>query len=440
VTLQPVQGQTAFNPAKDNPYIQTQILPTSAPTHNKYSHFPYAVSGYIQDKMEFKSIIVNIGVRYDYFEPNGKVLSDPSDPDIYNPIKVENRFVDTNQNGLPDPGEYVLTIADRTKYWYKKATPKAKFSPRLGVSFPITARGIVHFSYGHFFQTPRFERLYENPGFKLGLGTGNQGVIGNADLQPEQTINAELGVQQQLTDDISLDVTTYIRDIRGLTGTQGEEIIVFGGASRYSMYTNSDFGFVKGIVVTATKRFSGGVTATADYTFQIARGTASDPQQARNAIAGGAQPDIQLTPLGWDQRHTLNTTIAYSGSNWGLSAIGQFGTGTPYTPRKSPAISTLLTNSEIKPTFFNVDLRTYYQFDVDAIKFILFARVFNLFDFRNETSVFDDTGRAGFSTDETYAKNQNLSTQRVNTIDQWYAVPLNYSEPRRIEIGMNLEF
>ncbi|MDD8017931.1 MAG: TonB-dependent receptor, partial [Bacteroidota bacterium] len=42
VTLQPVQGQTAFNPAKDNPYIQTQILPTSAPTHNKYSHFPYA--------------------------------------------------------------------------------------------------------------------------------------------------------------------------------------------------------------------------------------------------------------------------------------------------------------------------------------------------------------------------------------------------------------
>ncbi len=437
--LQPIQSQVAFKPSKDDPFIQTQIPDISTPYRNKYSHTPYEMSGYIQDKMEFKDIIVNIGIRYDFFEPDGKVLADPTDPNIYNPIKTENRFVDANHNGKQDDGEDTLRVSDRAKYWYKKASAKAKFSPRLGISFPITARGIVHFSYGHFYQMPRFERLYENPDFKIGLGTGNQGVVGNADLLPEQTINAELGIQQQLTDDISLDVTTYIRDIRGLTGTQGEEIIVFGGASKYSRFTNSDFGFVKGIVLTATKRFSEGLTATADYTFQVARGTASNPSQARDAIAGGAQPDIQLTPLEWDQRHTLNTSIAYSGSNWGLSAIGQFGTGTPYTPRKSQDISTLLTNSEIKPTFFNVDVRTYYQFDVDVIKFIVFARVFNLFDFRNETSVFDDTGRAGFSTDKATAQKTN-PTQRVNTLDQWFSVPLNYSEPRRIEIGMNLEF
>ncbi|MDP1676114.1 MAG: TonB-dependent receptor [Bacteroidota bacterium] len=439
MNLQPIQEELAFDPAKHSPFIHTRIPDLSTTNHNNYLRMPYEMAGYIQDKMEFKNIIVNIGIRYDFFEPNGKVLVDPSDPSIYNPIKPGNRFVDTNLNGKQDPGEDTITVEQRAKYWYKKVSPKAKISPRLGVSFPITERGIVHFSYGHFYQMPRFERLYENPDFKIGLGTGNQGVVGNADLEPEQTINAELGIQQQLTDDISLDVTTYIRDIRGLTGTQGEEIIVFGGASKYSKYTNSDFGFVKGIVLTATKRFSDGLTATTDYTFQVARGTASDPNQARNAVAGGAQPDIQMTPLGWDQRHTLNTSIAFSGGNWGLSTIAQFGTGTPYTPRKSEDVSTLLTNSEIKPTFFNVDLQTYYLFDLDAVKFNLFARVFNLFDFRNETSVYDDTGRAGSTKDEATAQSQNTS-QRVNTIDQWFSVPTNYSEPRRIEIGMNLEF
>jgi hypothetical protein len=439
MTLQPIQAQVAFTPAKDNPFIITQIPDLSSQYHNKYSHNPYEMSGYIQDKMEFKNIIVNIGIRYDFFEPNGKVLADPSDPNIYNPIKPQNRFVDANLNGKQDPGEDTITVAQRAQYWYKKVSAKAKISPRLGVSFPITERGIVHFSYGHFYQMPRFERLYENPDFKIGLGTGNQGVIGNADLQPEQTISAELGIQQQITEDVSLDLTSYFRDIRGLTGTQGEEIIVFGGASKYSKYTNSDFGLVKGIVLTVSKRFSEGLTATADYTFQIARGTASNPADARNALAGGAQPDIQMTPLGWDQRHTLNTSVAYSGANWGISGIGQFGTGTPYTPRSAKDISTILTNSEIKPISFNVDLQTYYRFDLDAVKFNLFARIFNLFDIRNETSVFNDTGRAGSTSDETVAFSQNTS-QRVNTIAQWFSIPTNYSEPRRIEIGMNLEF
>ena len=175
----------------------------------------------------------------------------------------------------------------------------------------------MHFSYGHFFQVPRFERLYENPDFKIGFGTGNQGVVGNADLEPEQTINAEIGLQQQLTADLSVDVTAYLRDIRGLTGTRADEIVVFGGSAKYSKYVNSDFGFVKGIVLTLNKRFGGGFSATLDYTYQVAKGSASDPQEARNAVAGGSLPEVQLTPLGWDQRHTLNVTRLVCGAALG---------------------------------------------------------------------------------------------------------------------------
>ena len=49
----------------------------------------------------------------------------------------------------------------------------------------------------------------------------------------------------------TLDATFYFRDIRDLTGTRTEEISIFGGASTYSKYENSDFAFVKGLVLSA---------------------------------------------------------------------------------------------------------------------------------------------------------------------------------------------
>jgi outer membrane receptor for ferrienterochelin and colicin len=439
ITLQPIQSQTDINLATASPYIQTQVLDISSTSHDMYDHRPSEYSAYLQDKMEFKNIIVNIGVRFDYFQPDGVVLADPTDPNIYNPIKPGNRFNDLNENGIQDPGETDKTAADRASYWYNAATAKSAISPRLGISFPITERGIVHFSYGYFFQIPRFERLYENPQFKIGTGTGNQGVIGNADLSPEQTINGELGLQQQLTDDFSMDVTAYLRDIRNLTGTQGQEIVVFGGASKYSRYTNSDFGFIKGIVLTFDKRFSAGLNARLDYTFQVARGSASDPQEARNAVAGGAQPEVQLNALGWDQRHTLNASVTYTGNHWGMSSIGRYGSGQPYTPRNTTDISAILTNSQTKPDFFNLDFRAYYEVEFSSVRFVFFTQIINLLDTRNEENVFTDTGRSGFTTDEAYARASNPH-EYINTLDQWYRVPWNYSEPRRIEFGVNLEF
>jgi hypothetical protein len=439
ITLQPLLDQTDINLATDSPFIRTRILPVSSNSHDVYDHSPTEFSAYIQDKLEFKDFILNIGLRFDYFDPDGVVLADPTDPEIYNPIKPENRFFDLNGNGIQDPGERDKTVDDRRAYWYKKASKKSQFSPRIGASFPITARGVVHFSYGYFFQIPRFERLYENPDFKLGTDPVNTRVFGNADLKPEQTINGEIGISQQVSDDIKLDLTAYLRDVRDLAGTRADQISVFGGSKQYSQYVNSDFGTTKGIVLTVDKRFGGGFSATLDYTYQIAQGTASDPQAARNAAIAGQLPEVQLTPLDWDQRNTVNVTASYDNRTWGISLISQYHDGSPYTPRRSTDITTLLQNSQEKPSYFNVDLRTFFEIDVTPLKVVLFARVFNLLDTRNEVNVFDDTGRAGFTTDEARILTLNPK-QRVNSLDDWFRRPLNYSEPRRIEFGMNLEF
>lgn len=412
-----------------NPYVTLRVPEVNNPAENLaidiYTKNPVEFSAYIQDKIELSELIINIGLRYDMFIPDGKLLVDPSDPNIYNPL---------------NPANIAKTLAERKSYWYKDATTKSQLSPRLGVAFPITDRGVIHFSYGYFFQIPPFDLLYSNPEFKFGQGTGNLGIAGNSDLRPQGTISGEVGVQQAITEDISIDLTAYFRDIRDLAGTRADEITLFGGSGRYSQFVNSDFGFVKGIVFTMTKRFSDGWSATLDYTLQSAKGNASDPAATRNALVGGALPEIQLTRLNQDQTHTINVTFAYAAENWGLSMIGSYGSGFPYTPNQSINLSTLLTNSETKPTYVNADFRAYYDFKImETYKISFFTRIYNLFDIRNEVNVYGDSGTADFTVEEFLRRQQNLPAI-VNTLDEWYRVPTNYSEPRRIEFGATLFF
>jgi outer membrane receptor for ferrienterochelin and colicin len=446
IMLIPIDNQTNYTPVLTSQYIRTQVLGDSTSVHDRYVHNPTEMSTYIQDKMEFKDLIINIGVRFDYFEPDANVLTDDEDPFIYSPVKPNNIFFDTNGNGEQDPGEPLKTYADRKKYWYKKASPKLQFSPRFGASFPITDRGVIHFSYGHFLQIPNFERLYQNPLFKIGSGTGNVDVngapTGNADLKPEQTINGEIGLQQQLSDDLSMEVTAFMRDIRNLTGTRADQISIGGGgpqaARKYTKYVNSDFGFIRGFIVSLDKRFSEGLSLTVDYTFQIARGSASDPNDSRNNVTGGKLPEVQLNPLGWDQRHTLNSVISYTAETYGASMIARYGSGLPYTPRASSDVSVFLTNTGIKPASYNFDTRFYKTLTLDGIRMMVFLRINNIFDIANETGVYDDTGRAGATYDETRAR---LSGAReyVNTISDYYNDATQYSEPRRIEFGVTLD-
>jgi outer membrane receptor protein involved in Fe transport len=266
------------------------------------------------------------------------------------------------------------------------------------------------------------------------------GIAGNPDLKPQATISGEVGLQQALTDDISIDLTGYFRDIRDLAGTRADEITMFGGSSRYSQYVNSDFGFVKGIVFTLTKRMSNEWSATIDYTLQSAKGNASDPATTWATLTSGEQPEIQLIRLGQDQTHTLNMTFAYTSPDmWGFSLIGQFGSGFPYTPSQSINISSLLTNSETKPSFFNVDMKGYYDILLDPYKISLFLRVFNLLDIKNQMNVFGDSGNADFTLSEFLDKERGLPSL-VNTVSEYYRDPRNYSEPRRIELGATLYF
>lgn len=440
INLQPMVDA---NGNKVNPY-NVVIPPLTTNNHDKYFRKPLEGAAYFQTKLEMFNMIVNAGLRLDIFNPDGVVLSDPTDPNIYDPIKPDNKFFDYNGNGVQDSNEPSKTVEDRLKYWYRKASIKYQVSPRIGIAYPITDKGVIHFSYGHFLQLPSYELLYSNPDFELGVGSGNQGLFGNADLKPQKTVKGEIGLQQQIGDDISIDVTMFFEDFRDLIGTQTDEVLVFGGARSYSIFANSDFGFSKGITLRFEKRFSGGLATNLDYTYSITKGNASNPADARNAILGGAAPETFIAPLDWDQTHTLNIVVAYSKPrNYGFSIIGNLYSGQPYTPQinKNTRVTqnAFPRNSGRKPTIFNIDLRTYKDIAIANTTLTIFMKVYNLLDANNPRGIYGDTGDPFFTFGKLEAQKINPKLY-FNTLDELYTNPGFFSEPRRVEFGISYNF
>ncbi len=428
------------NGQKTTPY-NVVIPPISSVDNNEYLHKPTEFATYAQIKVEAFNMIINAGLRFDMFNPDGVVLADPTDPNYKNPLKPNNKFFDDNGNGEIDPGEKIKTDADRLSYWYKDATVKTQISPRIGIAFPITDQGVIHFSYGHFFQLPRYEYLYSNPEFELGTGSGNSALFGNADLKPQSTVKGEIGLQQQIGDFTAIDVTVFFEDFRDLTGTQSDEVLVFGGAQSYSRYANSDFGFSKGFALKFSQQISGGLAINLDYTFSETKGNASNPADARNAVLGGALPETIIAPLDWDQTHTLNVSIAYTKSrDWGFSLIGNFFTGQPYTPAVNKFTRVTQNayprNSDNKPTNLNIDLRIYKDFEIGKNYISIFARVMNLLDWDNPTGVYSDTGDPYYTIGRTEAERINPNMY-YNTLDEIFTNQGNFSQPRRVEVGLS---
>lgn len=385
--------------------------------YNKYKANPYQLAVYLQDKIELDYLVVNVGLRLDYFEPDGYYLKDPD--------KIS--LLDQLQPPFPDS----LMARAKSKY---------QISPRIGLSYPITDKGAIHISYGHFFQIPPFEYLYRNPNFRIPLtgdfpaNIGN--TIGNADLEAQQTVMYEIGLQQELASNFGITLTAYYKDIRNLLGT---EIHIKNEFRKFSKLINRDYGSVKGFTISFEKRFSDGIGATVDYTFQVAKGNASDPNDAFNKAQ--ANPPIeankQLVPLNWDRRHSLNFTLtAGKPGDFIASFIGKLGSGLPYTPSLQNQ-RTGLENSENKPAYFNVDLYLTKYFELFGSQISLFVKIYNLFDTANEIEVFGDTGRAGYTLELTRAQE---APRGVNTLEEYFTRPDFYSSPRQIIVGTSFSF
>ena len=361
---------------------------------------PIQGAAYIQDRIELGDLVVRVGLRYEYFDPQA--------------------FVPSN---LQNPANSISGVPGSVSV---KAKIKQTLAPRLGFGFPLTDKSALHFSYGHFYQMPANKELYENANYQVlefltGGATYRQDYLGNPDLSPEITVQYEVGFKQALTNELGFDLTFFYKDIRDLLGTEVIETYNFG---LYARNTNVDYGSVSGVTFSIVQRPVGNFGASLDYSLMFANGNSSDPDETANRQLGGQDPRPRNVPFNWDQRHTLSLTALYQvPDNFSISTIIKYASGQPYTPELIVSLQRELEqNSGRKPSYATVDLRAEKYFDFAT--FSVFMRAFNIFNqnFVNG-AVFADTGDPDFSP----------KLKPGEPID-----PNRYSPPRRIEFGISL--
>ncbi|MBK7107353.1 MAG: TonB-dependent receptor [Ignavibacteriae bacterium] len=398
------------------------------PEVDNFEVSPTQFAAYIQDKIELaKTLILNAGLRYEYFDPAEK----------YN-YNLSQEIDDEKSGNLT---QYVTD-----------AEVKHMFSPRLSVSYPITDRGVIRFSYGHFYQIGSLSSLYRNLIWEV-ENVSTVARFGNANVNPERSIQYEVGLQQQLTDDFKFDLTGFYKDVRDYIYTQ---TVYSQNAREYQVLTNLSYANVKGLTLSFIKRQAPGslFSATLDYTYQVAEGNRTEPtEDLFFSESAGKQTETFLVPLSFDRSHLINGTVTISEPrDWSAGIVYTLQTGTPYTPALPPTLSTITyeQTSANKPFQWNVDFKLEKFFTIEPIDLSVFIQVKNVFDVQNQRYVWASSGEALESAEEKINASQFADLRRrlledpglfnVSYLDNYYSREERVSLPREIRLGFSIIF
>ena len=398
------------------PNYSPEILGDSTLYGEEYDVNPVEFSGYVQDKMEFDEMVINLGARYDMFDPKANYPSNLRNP--------------ANQLSFPSNLEKMST--------YPQADPKVQISPRFGLSYQLSGAALLHFSYGHFFQAPPMYAFYQNHSY-LVAPTDYQTQSGNPQLEAQKTVQYEVGLWQEIVKGMGLEINLFYRDIYDLLSMK---VVSTYNQIEYGVYTNKDYGNVKGLEVKYDVQY-GGFTSFVNYTLQYTRGNADNPTQTFTRAGNSQDPVPRLIPMSWDQRHTIALGLNYARKNWSTSLTGYYDDGTPYT--WSPIIESPLSkvnlypNNAKKPTQYRLDFFGFYDFDLTSrFKLRASLHIENILDTKNELSVNGNTGRAN----EAIIREVDLASHRsfFNTYNDRIVSPSAISPPRYIKFGLGLIF
>ena len=394
---------------------------------------PTIMGAYFQDKIELQDLVVNAGIRFDYFDPNTEAPEDWNDIHL-----IANREIDREASN------------------FKKVDPYSSISPRLGFSFPVTDQTKFHAQYGKFTQHPILRNLYlSDTALSADLTQGNATVSANPSLKPEETTQYEVGFTQQIGNSAALDITGFFKEVRNYTMLANRiDGHVNGNPQVWAQYQNGDFGIVKGLSFNLNMRRVKGIMTNVSYTVSFAEGTGSDAASNFNIAWIGDIYPTTINPLEYDQRHTGSVMVDYrsdkqSGlfADMGMNLLYQFGSGTAYTPAQiysvvhdrdwlTPVASI---NSAYKPWTSTLDLKINKGLKLAGYRTTIYLLVNNLFNTNNVDEVYAGSGEAGTDAWLNTSNGKAWVDGHGNGVAYYNAKisdPRNWDAPRQVRLGL----
>jgi len=312
-----------------------------------YHYYNPEGSFYVQDRWEHEGMVINAGIRYDMFSVGDQVEAS--------------------------------AVRDRIK---------DQWSPRLGIAYPISDRDVMSFHYGRYYQIPDRRYIFED---RSNLVRAR----GNPDLEPETTVSYQAAVQHMFTQNLAVQLAVYYKDIFGLLTVEQRQVA--DEPAPVNVYTNRDYASSRGFELSLIKRYSHHFHGELSYTYGLATGTASDPQEPINTNFLYLPTSEQ--PLNWDQRHTFSAKLYMNiPGNWQASWIWSYNSGFPYTPtqRDDRFQNPDEVNSGRLPSTSSLDLQAGKDFKAWGQSLTLFVQGRNLLNAKNIYTLSPDNWPVGY--------------------------------------------
>ena len=437
-------------------------------TYNQDDHMlapaePTQTRFYVQDKLEFKDVVVQLGVSFETID-TGAMAPDSDgdgygDSDGFNNLYFNRQRVDRNGDGN---GNFV----------WKTVKKETATHPRIGFSFPVSDRTVFRANYGTHWQSVPMSFLYlSDSQLSADILAGNATASENPALKPERSTQYEIGIEQRIGAFASLKVEGFYKESKDyLTlANRTDAFTNTGGADtqqNWAQYQNGDVMVSQGLTTNFEMRRTRGLYAQANYTYSEARGTGSYGGQNFYITWIGTDDGYPkaMNLLDYDQTHTANVILDWRSpdatgalANTGFNAVMSFGSGTRYTP--SQIYSTVFenrwefpegpVNSGTMPTYTNLDLRVDRQVSLGALNANLYVSVFNALDSEQVNDVYHGTGNVaedGWVATESgqqWLANrlaQNPDVDAAAMYQDNLAFPARWGAPRTVRVGLNISF
>ncbi len=413
-----------------------------------YKVHPAKGSFYAQDNINFSGMILNFGLRLDYWFP-GKYVDDAVD----------------NPEVITIPDETRQAYKNDTYGWFGNRRFKARLSPRLGISHPVTDNQILFFSYGHFSKWPNPQFVYA----KLSPTSAQSSFqkFGNPNLNPETTVAYELGLKTQFSQDDVLTLTAYYKDIFDYVRTRSAVISSARYASQsFVTYANLDYARSRGLEVEYKKRIGKWFSGMFSFSYAIVTGKSSSADEGVLVLKGDLDESVKEEYVSWDRPLTSSINLNfYVEKGKPLFGFGEgilddynlyvrafFQSGKRYTQyiktgsvdaEGRPEYTSDIDNryGEIGDNWFYIDMNFEKYFKFAGLKFSFFVEVNNVFDTKNSAIINPVTGEAyeyGDPTPTTW--NDPLYPDLQAPLNPYPFNPARYLTRRNIKFGLSLRF
>jgi len=406
---------------------------------------------YAQDNLTIKGMILNLGLRLDYWFPGAFV-----DQTVELP---------SNQTNI-SPAIRDAYMNETFDLFGKRM--KARLSPRVGISHPVSDNQTLFFSYGHFMKLPRPQFVYSKLAKSSARSTSQ--TIGNPNLNPETTVSYELGLRNQLSGSDVLTVTAYYKDIFDYITARSVRVQASRFSSgTYTTYINLDYSRIRGLEVEYKTRLSNWFRATLSGSYSIATGKSSSADEALYNLQQGLEENIKEIPTIFDRPVQLSANLNFATEkdqplfgfgrgfldNYNLFVRVFYESGKRYT-RQIPygfdpengrpyfIPDYLHPNTELAEPWFYIDLNFEKYFDVGIGQLTFSIEVQNLLDRKNPQVINPVTGRAYEYGDPTQyptpSVNDPLYPDLAYPVNPFPYNPSRYLNPRTFKMGLAFSF